>query len=250
MANKKKKKPAANPARGFATTSMPSKVKSTHDDDSTTKISEEQTLPHRGSENTDTVDLKSRPPTSADPDTNSMTAEQYEAHLEKVWFENIVAANAIRVKSDAARQVTKLQNEWRLLRLNAENPVVPELTEDILDKILEDDATLFSRRAKIPADSKTTAENDDQKHLLSLWLLYNILTTLKMPAIDEVLEWVAPQLINNTLEADDSVTGLTACFKWYAAYSVPEELPNYQIGKVADTNLEDELEENTPGESC
>lgn len=248
MAGKKKKKPAANPARGFATVSLPSKTKVVDDVDDIEESNPKaiDSTHARSTNNNDGLDKTAQLSVNG-TDTNSMTSEQYEAHLEKVWYENIAITNAARVKSDAARQVAKLQNEWRLLRLNADNAIIPELNEEVLNQILKDAASIDQSTRLDTTDMKEDAQSNEQDHLLSLWVLYNVLVSLKMPVIDDVLASIAPQLLNHTLAQDEYVTGLTACFEWYAANIAPEELPNYQSGKVAELHVEEEIEEDDTG---
>ena len=142
---KKKKKPVANPARGFATTSLPSKAKqidapeqSSDDQDGSTadpaasSLGQSRVLPFRGTVH---ESEKSKLKASGIED---MTPEQLEQHLENAELQSLLDANSTRCKAEAKRQVTKLEAERRQLRVQAQRlSTVHWLPFELISEILD-----------------------------------------------------------------------------------------------------------------
>lgn len=224
---KKKKKPAANPARGFATVSVPSKVK-----------------PAESSDPASTVDSKSvsesdRPtpaepnqpvPSSNDgPSLQNYTPEQLEQHLEDAELQILIEKHATKCKSDAIRQAGKLETERRVLRQQAVPVNILEwLPSDVVGSILglaeaeEQGLTPQAVRDKraIPEDELCT----------KLWVLKDTLLKLGFPGnrVEEALKHVLAYFAGNfTITNRDIVCNLDESLEWLAMHCDPEELPSY-----------------------
>lgn len=245
MAGKKKKKPAANPARGFATVSQPSKSKEPAPSDDEV-LSQEQKAPI-GS-------LSIDPSRSRDPEkTNGegtedeskaiekMSPEELEAHLEDTELQNLVEQHAVRLKSDVTRQVTKLKNERRQLRQQADRASVSGLTDDLIENILCNASQAQHRVIKASAFS-TIPETDENEILLKLWLLQEVLMQLKIPSVDEVLASVLRTWRQQGIEvAQSSVWGLHEALVWYAGVGGAEESPVYDLDQTAEADRESQI---------
>ncbi|KAL2824647.1 P-loop containing nucleoside triphosphate hydrolase protein [Aspergillus cavernicola] len=246
--NKKKKKPAANPARGFATVSVPSKVKPT---DSSGPAS--------------TVDSKSvsesERPTPAEPQQpaqqpvqqpsgealslQSYTPEELEQHLEDAELQILVEKYAAKCKSDAVRQTGKLATERRVLRQQAV-PVnlIEWFPSDVVSSILglaEAEEQVLSPQ---PVRDVKRAVSEDEL-CMKLWLLKETLLKLGFPenriegALKHVLVYFAGTF---SITNRDVVCNLDEALDWLAMHCSPEELPSYtqtsgQLRKDTDKNI-------------
>src|ERR1700753_2238578 len=121
---KKKKKPAANPTRGFATTSIASKPRV--EPNATSDI-----------ENDDALSTNQHPTNSAQPDQSSvqqpgtsgnqekqlheLTPEELEEQLEKNDLQLFIETHGLKVAKNSQRQISKIQTEWRVLRSQSQS---------------------------------------------------------------------------------------------------------------------------------
>lgn len=234
MAPKKKKKPAANPARGFATTSLPSKSKT---------VAEVNDLPLAEGSNsvgpsgqitasTSLVDKTGKPKDGVESvqgtKIEDMTPEQLEAHLENSELESVVDKYATRAVADARRQVARLQTERRQLRLQTQKLStcnwLPE--EAILDLFEMNTANESVDR---PSASINTSSVDEEKLSVDLWTLERVLTSLDLPRVSEALAHVAKlSLMQQIIPIPDYLPGLPEALQWYASNVAADELLNYE----------------------
>lgn len=130
----KKKKPVSNPARGYATVSIPSKPK---------------VVDSAGISSADSVGVSDNkiPPsdTSQGPENEqkdstvqSYTSHNIERHLEDAELQSFIDTYGSKCKYDSSRQVTRLETERRLLRPQADlldfsNWLSPETVDLILE---------------------------------------------------------------------------------------------------------------------
>ncbi|KAL4962628.1 putative ATP dependent RNA helicase [Aspergillus stella-maris] len=235
--SKKKKKPAANPARGFATVSVP------------------KAKPAESSEPASTVDSKSvsesdrqtpAEPTQPAPSSNDapslqqLTPEQLEQHLEDAELQILVEKHAAKCKSDAIRQATKLDTERRVLRQQAIPVNLLEwLPSDVVSSILglaeaeEQGLSPQSVRDKrpVPEDGLCT----------KVWILRDTLLKLGFPEtrVEEALKHVLVYFAGNfTVTNREVVCNLDEALEWLAMHCEPEELPSYTqaLGQRKDTD--------------
>jgi ATP-dependent RNA helicase DHX29 len=227
MAPKKKKKAASNPARGFATVSVPSKTKA--DDGVIEPEAVSADVGHAEStshESRGAVDI-SQP--LQESSFQKMTADQMEAHLEDAELQIIVDKFADRSKREAVRQVAKLETERRTLRAQA----MPLETDDWLSEgLVQEICTLYrscegeqeSSLCSLQADKEL--QQDDL--LVKLWTLQQVLKLLHIPHEERVLKHVVSLTSDLILKSKDYVWGLEESLDWLALQSSPEELPLYQ----------------------
>ena len=227
---KKKKKPATNPARGFATTSIASKprselpdlelepklhVESVDKSEDGGKVSTEKTI-------------KSTGPIESE---QSMTAEQFEKHLEESELQLIVEKHAQKAKRDSLRQKTRLETDRRVLRGQAENLstrrwLPTELMEEILD-LMKLEGKFSGSSTDAPHISRDLSEED---LIIRLW-------TLQQALVDSgFLEDHVASALRHVLDisdrvysgSKDAIWGLDEALDWFARNCSREELPDYE----------------------
>ena len=142
--NKKKKKPAANPARGFATTSTQSKSKiDSVKDTGSTDASGTVTPDKASTPATNEVRVRGKQNANSDRELHELSPDELGAQLEASELQQFVDKHAARVRKEATRQVSRLQTEKRLLRgqadfLSVKDWLPDELMQQILDFSLVD----------------------------------------------------------------------------------------------------------------
>ncbi|RDW90863.1 putative ATP dependent RNA helicase [Aspergillus mulundensis] len=225
--SKKKKKPAANPARGFATVSVPSKVKpiETPEPASTadSKSVSESDRP------TPAEPTKPAPSTNEAPSLQNYTPEELERHLEDAELQILVEKHAAKCKSDAVRQAGKLETERRLLRQQSV-PVnhVEWLPSDVVSSILALAEAEEQGLSPQPVRDKRVVPEDELS--TKLWVLKDTLLKLGFPEhrVEEALKHVLIYFAGNfTITNRDVVCNLEEALEWLAMHCSPEELPSY-----------------------
>ncbi|KAJ9198010.1 hypothetical protein DTO164E3_3934 [Paecilomyces variotii] len=233
--NKKKKKPASNPARGFATVSVPSKIKTT---DSPTVSS--------AAESTAASDVeKSQPVPVSEPAAAAATAapegqalkdyspEDLEKHLEEAELQLLVDKYASKCKSDSARQVAKLETERRVLRPQANTLSLTDwLSPEILDQLLN-----LAQKEQHETDPPPAYDSNESKGPTSeedlcvrVWTLRETLLKLGFPEpkIQEALKHILVYFSGNpTSNSKDVIWNLEESLEWLAMNCDPNELPPY-----------------------
>lgn len=213
--NKKKKKPAGNPARGFATTSIASKPK----EKPAAATDEAAVLPE--TEHGPVVDQAPQAPSASTPapvpPQVEQTPEELEAQLERDELQLLVEKHAPKVRRESCRQATKLQTDRRVLRAAAESLTTHDwLSSDITDRII----TLAH------AESKDSNRRQSQQSLLKvmseedatagLWMLELTLRDMAFSPshIEPVLRWLCANAAS--VDSTASVWGLQEALEWLA----------------------------------
>ena len=208
----KKKKPAANPARGFATTSMPSKPKP----EST--IEPEPKLPPK-KEDFSTLAPAVQPSvqSAASQKEVPLTPEELEAQLERDELQLLVEKHAAKVRRESRRQVVKFQTDRRVLRPQAESVTVHDwLPEEILETILsfaQAESNDSNRRQGQQSLLKVMTEEDTMS---KLWTLNLALCELGFKAehIEPVLKWLCANA--SSIPSSASLWGFQEAMEWLA----------------------------------
>ncbi|EXJ80316.1 hypothetical protein A1O1_08458 [Capronia coronata CBS 617.96] len=228
--NKKKKKPAANPARGFATTSLPSKAKSVEQPNDTSAPEDRGSVVSAATPDSKPIDTNSQlsPASQGSSDIKNMSPEELEAHLENSELEALVQKHAARSIADASRQVAKLETERRQLRSQAYRlSAYPWLADATVDEIVTFNASESLYVA--PSGSAIAPILDEEKTLVDLWTLERVLESLNFPRVPEAIAHVAILATWGKLAiGTDSLPGLQEAFEWYASNTGPSELPSYE----------------------
>lgn len=236
MAGKKKsKKPAANPARGFATTSLPSKPREVTEDVATPKANTADTSKTNAQASKDAPATNGSTAPSeaakAAPE-KTMSAEEYEQHLEESALQLLVEKHAPKVRRDALRQRTRLETDRRLLRgqadsINAKKWFSPEMLNEAFDVIRAETRFAASSITSEGASSRLPPEDD---LIIKLWTLMETLDGADFPSdkIQPALKFILDIAPNIPATArSDSIWGLEEVLDWLARECSKEELPDY-----------------------
>ncbi|KAK2012707.1 helicase associated domain-containing protein [Colletotrichum eremochloae] len=261
---KKKKKPAANPARGFATTSVAS--------------SKPRSEPAEGPENgaaarsataaPKAVSNQDAPP--SEPQSASagagekapkteLTPEEFEKQLDESELQLLVEKYAQKTKRDAHRQRMRLETDRRLLRsqadtVNSRKWLPQELMDQVLDLIQAESRFASSSVSTETAVSGKLLPEEDMT--IKLWTLQQTLTSVGFPEerVQAVLRHILDIAPNIPPTAKDSLWGLEEALDWMARECPSDELPDYegrgkQGAKQLDTPAESPLPSGatTPG---
>lgn len=210
--NKKKKKPAGNPARGFATTSIASKPKQEKP-----VATEEPGLPEK--EDGPVAEPAQQPSSTPAPAPKQVeqTPEELEAQLERDELQLLVEKHAPKVRRESRRQATKLQTDRRVLRAAAESLTTHDwLSSDIKDRIIslaQVESKDSNRRQGQQSLLKVLTEEDATS---KLWMLDLTLRDMGFtPAhIEPVLRWLCANAVS--VDSTASIWGLQEALEWLA----------------------------------
>jgi ATP-dependent RNA helicase DHX29 len=239
--NKKKKKPAANPARGFATTSIASKPRP--------EASDSEVKPSPVSKSADGAlapPSKDNAPPSASPSTagdaagqqngkdEPLSPEEFERQLEESELQLLVEKHAQKTKRDAQRQRTRLETDRRLLRgqadlVNAPKWLPPDLVEHILDLIKAE--TRFAASSLSSENVGTGKLPSEEDMIVRLWTLRQTLAGAGFPEarVEAALKHILDIAPNVPSAIRDSIWGLDEALEWLGRECPVEELPPYDF---------------------
>lgn len=240
MAGKKKtKKPAANPARGFATTSVASKPRvdtpdstdeaagSSNDVGTASKTdagASAATLPQQNANGVSASTKEADKP---------LSPEEFERQLEESELQLLVEKYAQKVRRDVQRQKNRLETDRRVLRGQAETVntrkwLPSELMEHIIDLIQAESRFAAS---SITSDSNTTGKALQEEDLtIKLWTLQETLAAAGFPEdkIQPALRFVLDIAPGVSPVSRESIWGLDEALEWLARECVRDELPDYE----------------------
>ncbi|KAI1204429.1 uncharacterized protein F4807DRAFT_333252 [Annulohypoxylon truncatum] len=268
MAPKKKKtKPTANPARGFATTSIASKPRAEVTNEPVPSATEGGKLDSNAPPTSSSRDPKNTPPSHPNSDNTTTTSQQkqtlspeeFERQLEESELQLLVEKHAQKVKRDAQRQKSRLETDRRLLRgqaesLNTRKWLPQELMDHIMDMIQAENrygATSLTADGA-SSNGKLPPEED---LVIRLWTLKQTLAGIgfsedKVKAVIQYVLDIASR-VNGTVR--DTIWGLEEALDWLARECTKEELRDYDYRggtskSQADTPLDSPLPSgaNTP----
>ena len=243
MANKKKaKKPAANPARGFATTSIASKPRNDPAEEAAAsgnntpagKVDDAAAAPPK----TDAPQSNNNTATADKAPTKALSPEEFEKQLEESALQLLVEKYAQKVRRDAQRQRSRLETDRRLLRGSAESVntkkwLPQELMDHILGLIQAEGRFAASSVSSEGATSRLPPEED---LIIKLWTLQEALEGSGFPEdrIQPALQFaldIAPNISPSV--RSESIWGLEEVLDWLAREASKEELPDYLGRKAA-----------------
>lgn len=230
---KKKKKTVSNPARGFATTSIASKPRADASDITSTLDDPLKSV--TASENS--AEGVAVPEGTAGSEAKSTVAQQispeeFERALEQSELQDLVDKHAQKSKRDAARQISRLQTERRLLRsqadtLNTRKWLPLELMEEILDLIVVD--SRGSSSASSPEKQNMLKSLSEEDLTMKLWTLQQTLDGVgfSKEKILIVLDYILGISDKISIANKESVWGLEESLEWLARECSRNELPDY-----------------------
>ena len=237
--NKKKKKLASNPGRGFATTSTASKPK--HDAAKELEggmqpgISDGHAVPTITEDGIKREDSSSRVPERA---LCELTPEELESQLEVSSLQILMENHGEKTRKFVSRNVSRLQTEKRLLRSQAEHLGIrqwlpPEIMQIITDLLQAQEGSNGYLKADIDIDKAATDLPEDDL-LIKLWALKKILPLLGYPeqgtdlALRHLLTAARKSGLQGLSSGKESIWGLDECLAWLALNSEPADLPRFE----------------------
>ncbi|KAJ5707251.1 hypothetical protein N7488_007052 [Penicillium malachiteum] len=231
--NKKKKKPASNPARGFATVSVPSKPKAESVDTPLSTATESRATPQNEPQPTTKEDAHAD--TGApkpDPSLHHYSPDELEKHLEEAELQILVDKYAAKSKSDAVRQATKLDTERRLFRQQSVSlGLIDWLPSDVQDRILElADSEEHDYLTSSARNGSTKQEVSEEELLGRLWTLQETLLKLGFTEdrVQEALKHVLTYFKEAPISASRDVAwNLDETLEWLARHTDKKDLPSY-----------------------
>ncbi|KAH9883523.1 P-loop containing nucleoside triphosphate hydrolase protein [Xylariomycetidae sp. FL2044] len=234
---KKRSKPTANPARGFATTSVASKPKPRIEDPEL-PVESTNNNPDAGLAN---LNLPNPPSSSAaaavtdphkGPPEKHLSPEEFEKQLEESELQLLVEKYAQKVQRDVKRQKTRLETDRRLLRSQAEPLNTRKwLPQELMDHIL--DLVQFETRsapACLPSDSSSNGKVPSEEDLvMRLWTLDLTLKSAAFPSdkIRPALQYVLDIATSVSTSNKDNIWGLEEALDWLARQCSTDELREY-----------------------
>lgn len=225
----KKKKPAVNPNRGFATTSVASKPKP--------ETLKEVSVPESPSK-ADNASL-ARLPAQTDvhaigeeavreKELHELSADELEMRLEDADLQSLVERYAAKTTRDATRHISKLQTDYRILRkasqpLHLRNLLPDEIMWQILD-YAKDDAQVGSLMDVTSLDRTLTNVKEDEL-IANLWTLQKCLASMGLT--QEQIDRVQAEMLERvpTHNSTALAWGLEESLDWLALNLVDTELP-------------------------
>ena len=251
----KKKKPAANPARGFATTSIASKPKPEIDDDKSTTTKTPQPSKngdtHAPAVTQDDSAVKSTK--LKERELHELTPEELTAQLEHNELQMLVETLGPKVRREVSRLESKLRTDGRVIRSQAQDVSLrkwlpEELMIEVLDAIKKDRNEAL--RAPMPASARSTSEDD---LVLKCWTLWEALLDFGVQL--EHVKYAVATVIER-LPADDGgsyVWGFRDAIDLLAIDLEEAELPSYDARKsratITAASSHDNSVVHTPAES-
>ena len=231
-ANKKRKKPANNSARGFATTSTPSKSKVDDGgvEDSVEQIAESETIGLNKVECNDPIE--SAITGKSEKELHELTAEELESHFEESNLQLLLENNGEKCRKDASRQFTRVITEQRVLRpqselLEFEFWLSDEYIQEILD-LLKSQTNIDNLNNELVREL-TDSDVSESDLVIRLWTLEKTLERLgfKQETIKLVLRTLLRRQPSQLIIGNESIWGLDECFDLVTLLYGPKETPSY-----------------------
>jgi ATP-dependent RNA helicase DHX29 len=236
----KKKKPAGNPARGFATTSVASKQKV--EKPAVDPAKENAPVPSKEATISDVTAPQATPKAEAAEQEIVQTPEQLEAQLERDELQLLVEKHAAKVRRESHRNVTKFQTDRRVLRGQSHVMAVHDwLPNEILDSIIDlakAESQDSNRRQGPQSLLKTLTEEDAMSKLWTLDLTLRELGFLT-DHIQSVLRWLCANAA--AVDPSASIWGLQEALEWLAldncedhSFSYEERVAKHSAAETSD----------------
>ncbi|KAK7746285.1 hypothetical protein SLS53_002244 [Cytospora paraplurivora] len=245
---KKKTKPAANPARGYATTSTISKARP--------EPAEDAVEPSKRAADVNAKKPNGPPSQAPNEAVNTpstaerkpeLTPKEFERQLEESELQLLVEKYAQKTKRDSQRQKQRLETDRRLLRgqaesINAKKWLPQELMDQILDLIqVEGRSAAWNTNSEGSSSTKTLSEED---LTMRLWTLQQTLKSSGFPEekVQGALQFVLDISASIPGFTKDSIWGLDEALDWLARECSVDDLPEYEKrGKSGPTPAESPL---------
>jgi ATP-dependent RNA helicase DHX29 len=237
----KKKKPAGNPARGFATTSVASKPKpeKTAADGPAKEVAQAPLKESTTAPEPTDAPQTSQPTEAPKPEVAPTTPEELEAQLERDELQLLVEKHAPKVRRESSRHVSKFQTDRRLLRSQSHAMTVHDwLPNEILDSIIllaQAESNDSNRRQGQQSLLKALTEEDAMSKLWTLDLTLRELG-FSQDHIQPVLRWLCANAAN--IDASSGIWGLQEALEWLALDQCEDHSFSYEEPQPKRSGLE------------
>ena len=229
VSKKKNKKAPANPARGFATTSVVSKSKVENDSQVAQQTQSEEALPESSRE---AIAVKPAGSQCNAKDLSELSPEELEAQLEESELQLFVEKYRAKAKKHASRNATRLLTERRLLRNQADSLPISRWLPDEVMQTIANHMRERVQKAATQSDAQTLIAPDD--FVAKVWTLKQSLEGLGFGV--RHCEEALSHLLRNPLqleqarldEARDGIWGLNVCLDMLGISYGDAELPSYE----------------------
>ena len=230
--NRKKKKPASNPARGFATTSTVSKSKVL--DDTLSVDEPEETIA------TSLIEARLQKPIEyqeREKELRELSPDELDRQLVESELQLLVEKHGEKCKKEASRYAARLRTERRLVRSQA-TPLNTGrwLPEGLLQLIYESVEAASFGSADDNSQQRNGVSLDDLS--IRLWTLRRTLIELgfMQNRVDEALNFVIQKQSldrTNMISSREGLWGIDECLDWLALSGAAEEMPDYETHKTS-----------------
>ena len=230
--NRKKKKPASNPARGVATISTVSKSKVL---DNALPVDESK----EGIEPSQIEELPRKPIESQEreKELHELSPDELERQLVESELQLLVEKHGEKCKKYASRHASRLRTERRLLRSQA-TPLSTGrwLPEGLLQVIYDSVDAALSGSVNDNSQKRDGVSSDDL--CIRLWILRRTLIELGFlqSRVDEALNFLIQnqEMIERThaVSGREGIWGIDECLDWLVLSCTAEEMPDYETYKT------------------
>ena len=232
--NKKKKKAAANPGRGFATTSVPSKSREPQEDIVIATAEKAELEPPQPADEA----RQSEKGKSSDRELHQLTPDELEHQLEESELQLLIEKHGAKSRKDASHQATKLITEKRILRPQAEELIVrswlPEELMNLLHSYVNAEFHETAEKVTFPQNVDVMKTSSEDEMAVRLWTLEQTLLQMRFSA-KQARDAITFVIIRETsglsvsAGGKDSIWGLSECLDWLALTCDTSELPGYEL---------------------
>ncbi|KAJ9659690.1 hypothetical protein H2201_007282 [Coniosporium apollinis] len=229
--NKKKKKPAANPARGFATTSVASKPKPNKKEDAA-DVSETGSTPTAPT-SVASEDLAGRVPGSSEKpkELHELSPEELEQQLEQNELQVMVDKHGAKTRKESSRQVQRAQTDRRVLRGQAQHLSTKDwLPEELMLQILDLVQGELNDSSQFQTEQGSAMKSLPEEDLVvKLWTLHQALSGLGFS--EDRIKQVLNRLCTYPPNEDPQIWGFQESLQWLAVNCEMQELEDYDAQK-------------------
>ncbi|KAK5115541.1 hypothetical protein LTR62_001200 [Meristemomyces frigidus] len=235
---KKKKKPAANPARGFATTSVPKASQVEVDDVKDTGNTTGAVAPNAvlSTEVKVADQRKALTTTNGSRELHELSPEELEASLEASEIQQYVERYAGKVRKEVSRQSSRLETEKRVLRTQAEFLSVREwLPDELMQQIVD---LALSEETPEQASPKKQVLSGTDDDIARIWALRLCLldSEISPERATQALSWLIANPPSGS-STSSSLWGLPEVLDWLALHTNKNGDQDYDEKKSNSRNM-------------
>lgn len=230
--NKRKKKPASNPARGFATVSVPSKPKLADSSTVSSTVDSSVVVSEDEKPLNPTETQQPQPDSAKEQSLQDLSPEELEKHFEEAELQILVDKYALKSKNEAIRQVSRFETERRVLRSQANvlslNEWMPqEIQDQILDLIQKEQDHL-----ETPPERELDAGKEEEL-ITRLWTLKDAMQRLGVSddRVDSLLKYIVTYYSGLSNNSKSVNWNLEESLDWLALHCSSTELDPYDKKK-------------------